>query len=107
MAEAVKCMRLAIAAPRESAKGVYLGFLYPIYCIIFKKKRFIVFLMNTEEKAKGALNGIKKEIRENRILMIFGINIMKDTETDTIFSHPDGFQVRVLCKGATQMATIS
>lgn len=106
MGEVVKCARLAIAAPRESAKSVYLGFLYPMYCIVFKKKHFIVFLMNTEEKAKGALNGIKKEVRENRILSIFGIVITKDTETDTIFTHPDGFQVRVLCKGATQMGSI-
>lgn len=103
---ACKFKRLAIAAPRESAKSTVLGFLYPIYCIAFKKKRFMLFLMNTEEKAKGNLGGIKKEVRENRLLSLFGITITKDTETDTIFSHPDGFQTRVLCKGATQMGSV-
>ncbi len=104
--EAMGCIRLAIASPRESAKSVMLGFLYPIFSILYKRKRFIVFLMNTEEKAKGALGGIKKEIKDNKLLMIFGVKITKDTETDTIFTHGDGFQTRVLCKGASQMGSI-
>ncbi len=62
--------------------------------------------MNTEEKAKGALGGIKKEIRENPLLKIFNVKITKDTETDTIFTHGDGFQTRILCKGSSQMGSI-
>lgn len=105
ISEAVKHNRLGIAAPRESAKSSILGFLYPIWCIAYQKKRFIIFLMNTEEKAKGALGGIKREIKENELLKIYDISILKDTETDTVFKVGD-FEVRVLCKGASQMGSI-
>jgi hypothetical protein len=104
---AVEERRLAVASPRESGKSVLLGFLYLVWCITFKKKHFIVYLTNTEEKSSGGLAGIKREYKENQLLMdCFGIKIEKDTDTDTVFRHPDGHLVRVLCKGLTQMGSI-
>ncbi|MBF0252547.1 MAG: hypothetical protein HQL29_01905 [Candidatus Omnitrophica bacterium] len=98
---------LAVAAPRESAKSTMLAFLYPLHSICFKKRRFIVIVSNTFKKGAGALETIKKEIRENkRINEDYPIEITKDAEGDSIFRHSDGFEIRVLCKGAEQIGSI-
>jgi hypothetical protein len=36
----------------------------------------------------------------------YKIEISKDREGDSIFTHPDGFKTRVLCKGAEQIGSI-
>lgn len=98
---------LAIQAPRESAKSTILNFLYCTHCISFKRKRFIVIIQNTFKKASGSLETIKKEFKENpRLKNDFKVEIVKDAEGDSIFRHGDGFETRVLCKGAEQIGGI-
>jgi hypothetical protein len=97
-----------IAAPRQSAKSTIIAFLYTFYCILYRKKRFIVLVGNTEAKAKEHLDAIKKELVDNkRLKNIFPpISLLKDSEVDTVFKIGDNFQCRVLCKGVEQIPKV-
>lgn len=107
ISEYMKNRFLAVAAPRGSAKSTILCFLNPIHNITFKKKHFIIIVQNTYAKAVSSLETIKSEFRENQDLKRdFGVEISKDREGDSIFTHPDGFKTRVLCKGAEQLGSI-
>lgn len=99
---------MCIQAPRGSAKSTAETFLDTIHGISLKRERFIVIVQNTYAKAAGTLNNIKFEFRYNeRLKADFGVDMeLKDAEGDTIFRHPDGFMVRVLCKGADQLGSI-
>ena len=97
----------ACQCPRESAKSTILAFLYPEHGITFKKFRFIVIVQNTYLKAAQSLETIKSEFRNNRFLKDdFSVTISKDSTGDSVFTHPDGFQTRVLCKGAEQIGSV-
>lgn len=104
--EAGRVRYLAVAAPRESAKSTVLTFLFPVHKICFKKKHFILICQNTYAKSARSLENIKKEFRENPKLAEFKIVVVKDSEGDSIFRHPDGFEIRVLCKGAEQIGSV-
>lgn len=105
--EAMNNRFLAIVAPRESAKSTILGFLRPAHGIAFKKFRHIILVQNTYSKAVGSLLSIKSEFKDNtKLKNDFKITITKDSEGETIFKHLDGFETRVLCKGAEQIGTI-
>jgi len=107
LTEALKHRFFAVQAPRESAKSTILTFLYAIWSICFKKKRFIVIVQNTYKKSATSLDTIKKEFKENAMLkQYFGVEIIRDAEGDAIFRHPDGFETRVLCKGTEQIGSI-
>lgn len=99
--------RLAVAAPRRSAKSTVLGFLKPLHDITFKRKRFIVLISNTFKKAAMNLETIKKEISDNPKFREFhpGITVDKDAEGDSEIRHPDGFTTKILCKGVDQLGS--
>ena len=98
---------LAVAAPRESSKSTLLTFLYPAHAIALKRYHFIIIVMNTYAKAAGALSSIKDEFKTNEKLKnTYGVQFEKDSEGDTIFIHPDGFKIRVLCKGHEQIGSV-
>jgi len=105
--EALNNTYLAIAAPRESSKSTLLAFLYPLHSICFKKRRFILIVSNTYSKAARTLENVKKEFKDNNALKEdYPITIVKDSEGDSIIRHPDGFETRILCKGAEQIGSI-
>lgn len=107
MIEALNNSRFAVAAPRGSSKSTLLTFLRPLHAICFDLEAFIVIVSNTYQKAAMALENIKKELRENVLLIKdFGINIRKDSEGDSIFVTRTGNEIRVLCKGAEQIGSI-
>ena len=98
---------LGIAAPRESSKSTLVSFLYATHQICFRKRRFIVVVSNTYSKAAETLSNIKKEFRDNAALkQDYPITITRDSEGDSIFRWGDGFETRVLCKGAEQIGSI-
>jgi hypothetical protein len=98
---------LGIAAPRESSKSTLVSFLYATHQICFRKRRFIVMVSNTYSKAAETLSNIKKEFRDNAALkQDYPITITRDSEGDSIFRWGDGFETRVLCKGAEQIGSI-
>lgn len=105
--EVDKSNLFAIVAPRQSAKSTLLAYLYTLHKIVYKKKRYIIILSNTFDKAKNTLHRIKMSIIENKLIQNrYKIQMITDTKGDTIFVHPDGFQTRVLCKGNEQMGSI-
>ena len=98
---------LAVASPRESAKSTILAFLLPTHAIAYKKKRFIVIVSNTYTKAATSLDTIKKELKDNELVHnTYRIEVIRDAVGDSVFKHPDGFETRVLCKGAEQIGSI-
>ena len=96
---------LAVAAPRESAKSTILTFLLTLHGVCFKLYRFIVIVQNTFTKAGQSLETVKKEVLRDE-LKPFRIKITKDAFGDSVFTHPDGFETRVLCKGNEQIGSI-
>lgn len=99
--------KIAIAAPRESAKSTLVSFLIPSHFISFKNKHFIIIVQNTFAKAAASLETIKAEFKENeKLKRFFKVNLIKDREGDTIFQHSDGYKIRVLCKGHDQIGSI-
>ena len=98
---------LGIAAPRESSKSTLISFLYALHQLCFKKRRFIVIVSNTYAKAARTLENMKKEFRDNAALKTdYPLTITKDSEGDSIFRWDDGFETRVLCKGAEQIGSV-
>jgi hypothetical protein len=98
---------LGVAAPRESSKSTLLSFIYPMHQLCFKKRRFIVIVSNTYSKAARTLENMKKEFRDNSMLQQdYPITITKDSEGDSIFRWSNGYETRVLCKGAEQMGSV-
>lgn len=60
--------RLAIAAPRGSAKTTLLQ-AYAVYCIVNQKKKFILIISNTAPQAESFLSAIKAELETNSRLL--------------------------------------
>ena len=58
-------MELAIAAPREHAKSTIVSFLFVLYCICHKLRRFIVLISDTESQAILQLSAVKMELETN------------------------------------------
>ncbi|MCX6113166.1 MAG: phage terminase large subunit [Proteobacteria bacterium] len=61
--------KLAIAAPRGSAKSTLVTLQYVIYCICYRVESFIVIISNTSDQAQGFLGDIKRELESNEKLM--------------------------------------
>ncbi|MDD4957339.1 MAG: phage terminase large subunit [Candidatus Omnitrophica bacterium] len=61
--------KLAIAAPRESAKSTILTLQYVIYCVCYDLEKFILIVSNTSEQAATFLENIKSEIENNERLL--------------------------------------
>ena len=57
--------RLAVAAPRNSAKSTLVTLLYPLWSICHRRHRFIVLLSDTADKAAEFLDHIKHELVNN------------------------------------------
>jgi len=62
-------VRWAIAAPRGSAKSTVINCIFPIWCMAYNKKKFIILISNTVNQAVDFLADIKKELEGNMRLM--------------------------------------
>lgn len=58
----------ANAAPRGNAKSTWTTFVFYLWCIVKKKRRFPVIVGDTDETANGFLENIKLELEENERL---------------------------------------
>jgi len=95
---------VAIAAPRGHAKSTAITHAYVIANIVFRVKKFILIVSDTETQSTFFLNDIKKELIENDDLReMFGIKgLVKDTDSDFIIEFMDGTKARVVAKGSGQ-----
>ncbi len=57
--------RIAIAAPRGSAKTTLMSTLFVLWAVCLRKFRYIVLISDTAEKAAGFLRDVKRELVDN------------------------------------------
>lgn len=57
--------RLALAAPRGEAKSTLAALLFPLWCAITERKRYIVLIMDALDQALPALEALKAELDSN------------------------------------------
>lgn len=102
---------VAIAAPRGHAKssGVTLG--YGMSTLLFRERKFMLLVSDTEAQAALFLGMFKAALQNNKDLIeLFGVSLnekglvqfIKDTENDIIVSFNDGHKFRIIAKGAEQ-----
>ena len=108
---------VAISAPRNHAKSTAISLSYVLASVLFRNKKFVLLVSDTETQANLFLGSLKQELQDNSdIVDLFGIKrdekgvvrFKKDTESDIIveFNDPDenGQPVyfRIIAKGAEQ-----
>jgi len=99
--------KVAIIAPRGHAKSTSVTHAYTLANVLFKQRRYVIIISDTEEQAVEFLGDIRAEVRENEDIKpgtgLFGISrILKDAETNFICEFEDGSQFRIMAKGAGQ-----
>ncbi|MCB9854660.1 MAG: phage terminase large subunit [Phycisphaerales bacterium] len=100
--------RMAVAAPRGSAKSTLVSLLFVLWCICYCRKKFIVMLSDTAEKASGFLDHVKQELVANQRLIEAFPEVCETTgqvprpprwRLDEIITHN---QVKVMALGLGQ-----
>lgn len=95
---------VAIAAPRGHGKSTAITHAYVLAAALFRQRKFIILVSDTETQATNFLNDIKEELRNNDDLIeLFGVkDFKKDTETDIIVELNDGYTFRIMVRGSEQ-----
>ncbi len=102
---------VAIAAPRGHAKSTAVTLGYGLATLLFRERKFMVLVSDTESQSSLFLGNIKGQLTENEQLIdLFGIKrqpdgkvkLLKDSETDIIVEFDDGAKFRILAKGSEQ-----
>lgn len=102
---------VAICAPRRHSKSTTVTISYTLAATLFRDKRFVVIVADTEAQAVLFLGQIKQILYDSlEIRELFGLGInekgevsfAKDSETDIIVNFEDGGQFRIMAKGAEQ-----
>jgi len=103
--------RIAIAAPRGHAKTTGITVSYGLATLLFRERRFMLLVSDTEAQAMMFLGLFKAHLQENQQLIeLFGIKrdangvvkFQKDSATDIIVEFEDGKTFRIIAKGAEQ-----
>lgn len=95
---------VAIGAPRGHAKSTAISFVYTLAAALFRQAKFILLVSDTEGQAQMFLDQIKTALQTNvDLINFFGIkDFPTDSKTDIIVRFDDGYQFRILAKGAEQ-----
>lgn len=95
---------VAAAAPRAHAKSTAVTHTYGLATALFRESPFTIILSDTETQAVQFLNDIKMELNDNTdIQELFGMDkFVKYTENDIVVQMKDGYQFRIIAKGAEQ-----
>jgi len=102
---------VAIAAPRGHAKSTAITFSYTLACALFRERKFVILVSDTEAQACMFLGAIKQELTENEdLIRLFKlkknekgeVSFIKETESDLIASFEDGEKFRIIAKGSEQ-----
>lgn len=102
---------VAIAAPRGHAKSTAITLGYGLATLLFRDRKFMLLVSDTESQASMFLGLFKQELQNNNDLIdLFGVKrndkglvqFVKDSETDIIVEFDDGHRFRVIAKGAEQ-----
>lgn len=102
---------VAIAAPRGHAKSSAVTLGYGLATLLFRERKFMLLVSDTESQAAQFLGLFKSELQENQDLIeLFGlkknekglVQFVKDSETDIVVEFDDGHKFRVIAKGSEQ-----
>lgn len=102
---------VALAAPRGHAKTTGMTVSYGLATLLFRERKFMLLVSDTESQACMFLGYFKEQLQENTPLVeLFGlkrdengkVKFVKETETDIIVEMEDGHKFRVIAKGAEQ-----
>jgi hypothetical protein len=102
---------VAIAAPRGHAKSTAITLGYGLATLLFRERKFMLLVSDTESQASLFLGLFKQELQDNNELIdLFGIKrndkgvveFIKGTEADVIVECTDGHKFRIIAKGAEQ-----
>jgi len=102
---------VAIAAPRGHAKSTAVTLGYGLSTLLFRERKFMLLVSDTESQASLFLGTFKQELQDNNELIdLFRIKrneaglvkFIKDSETDIIVECEDGHKFRIIAKGAEQ-----
>lgn len=102
---------VAMAAPRGHAKTTGMTVCYGLATLLFRERKFMVLVSDTESQATMFLGFFKAQLQNNTPLIeLFGIKrdekglvkFLKDSETDIVVQFEDGHQFRIIAKGAEQ-----
>ena len=102
---------VAIAAPRAHAKSTAVTLGYGLATLLFRQRKFMLLVSDTESQSALFLGTFKQELQDNNELIeLFGIKrneagqvkFIKDSETDIIVECTDGHRFRIIAKGAEQ-----
>ena len=102
---------VAIAAPRGHAKTTGVTVSYGLATLLFRQRKFMLLVSDTEAQAMMFLGFFKEHLQDNNALIdLFGLKrneegkviFIKDTESDIIVQMSDGHKFRVIAKGAEQ-----
>jgi len=95
---------VAIAAPRGHGKSTATSHAYVLASVLFRERRFVLLVSDTETQAVNFLNDIKQDLKDNEdLISLFQIKgFKKETETDIVVEMQDGHTFRILVRGAEQ-----
>jgi predicted phage terminase large subunit-like protein len=102
---------VAIAAPRGHAKSTAITLGYGLATLLFRERKYMLVVSDTEEQAAMFLGMMKQELQDNEdLISLFDIwknekgvvEFEKDSSTDIIVRFKDGARFRVMAKGAEQ-----
>jgi len=102
---------VAVAAPRGHAKTTGVTVSYGLANLLFRKRKFMLLVSDTESQAMMFLGFFKEHLQDNPVLAdLFNLKrnaegkvvFEKDTESDIIVEFKDGAKFRVIAKGAEQ-----
>ena len=60
---------VALAAPRGNAKSTLLSLALPLWCALYKHKRYILIVSDTASQADEFLNSIRTELEDNQLIL--------------------------------------
>jgi len=95
---------VAVAAPRGHAKSTAVTLTYVLASMLFRDHQYCIIISDTESQSTEFLSDIKMQLIENEdIIKLFGVSrFLKDSEANIIVQMDDGYQFRIVAKGAGQ-----
>lgn len=95
---------VAIAAPRAHAKSTAITHAYTLANVLFRERKFVILVSDTETQAVNFLREIKEELKSNEdLISLFEIDsFIKDSETDIIVQFADKAKFRIMARGSEQ-----
>lgn len=102
---------VAIAAPRSHAKSSAITLGYGLSTLLFRERKFMLLISDTETQAAQFLGLFKDQLQDNpEVGDLFDLTrddkgrvvFQKDSETDVIVTFNDGHKFRIIAKGSEQ-----